>query len=89
VDLQSSHNERCIFRRVPAQAPTNHARRTALAVKDEPFTAFFTPHLKVSSLFHAASNARRGLLVRSGAFFHNAQRPIFTSWRIFDGDFVG
>ena len=32
VRLQSSHDQRCIFRRVPAVAPTNHARRMALAV---------------------------------------------------------
>jgi hypothetical protein len=27
----------------------------------KPFTAFFTPRLKESSLFHAASNARRAI----------------------------
>jgi hypothetical protein len=59
VRFQGSRNERRIFRRVPAEAPTNHARRMAPAVEDEPFTAFFTPRLKESSLFHAASNARR------------------------------
>jgi hypothetical protein len=32
-----------------------------LAVYDKPFTAFFTPRLKESSLFHAASNARRAI----------------------------
>ena len=43
VRLQSSYDQRCIFRRVPAAAPTNHARWMALGVEDEPFTAFFTP----------------------------------------------
>jgi hypothetical protein len=60
VRLQSSHDHRCIFWRVPAEAPTNHARRMALAVYDEPFTAFFTPHFKESSLFHAANNTGAG-----------------------------
>jgi hypothetical protein len=35
-----------------------------LSVEDEPFTAFFPPHFKESSLFHAAHNAQRGLLLR-------------------------
>jgi hypothetical protein len=59
VRLQSSRDERCIFRRVPADALTNYVRRTALAVQDEPFIPFFAPRLKEPSLFHAASNARR------------------------------
>ena len=52
--LQSSRDEGCIFRRIPADAPTNHARWMVLAVYDKPFTAFFTPRLKESSLFHAS-----------------------------------
>ena len=62
--LQRSHDQRCVFRRVPAEAPANHARRMALGVQDEPFAAFFTPRLKKSSLFHAANNTRCGLLLR-------------------------
>ena len=73
VRLQSSHDQRCIFRRVPAAAPTNHARRMALAVQNEPFTAFFAPHLKKSSLLHPLVtpdagywSARGVLIVRYG-----------------------
>lgn len=53
VCLQSGCDERCIFRRVPAEAPANHPRRLTLAVEDEPF-AVFAPHLEESSLLHAA-----------------------------------
>ena len=57
VCLQGSRNERCIFRRMPAEASANHTRRMALAVEHEPFTVFFAPRLKVSSLFHATLDA--------------------------------
>ena len=58
VRLQSSHDERCIFWCVPADAFTDDARRVALAVQDEPFTAFFTFRFEETSLFHASGCSR-------------------------------
>jgi hypothetical protein len=68
VHFQSSGDERCVFRRVPAVAPTNHAWRMAFAVYHEPFTALFAPDLKILSLLHTANNARCGAIAPLPAY---------------------
>jgi hypothetical protein len=62
VCLQSSRDEeRCVFRRIPADAFTNYARWMTLAVEDEPFIPFFKKNRRFSvagTVFVGASSSK-------------------------------